>query len=85
MQRLGEPNIGLAEENGLRPALFIHKPCRRLIETLPVRQHDPTRPEDVLKVDAGEEGGGGDDAANCLRYLVATKSLTVTLRKLRGL
>ena len=28
---------------------------------------------------------GGDDAADCLRYLVATKSRTVTQRKLRGL
>jgi len=36
-------------------------------------QHDPHRPEDVLKVDCDEEGVGGDDAADCLRYLVATK------------
>jgi hypothetical protein len=28
---------------------------------------------------------GADDAADSLRYLVATKSRTVTLRKLRGL
>jgi len=52
---------------------------------LPVLQHDPNRPEDVLKVDADEDGVGGDDAADCLRYLVATKSRTVTQRKLRGL
>jgi hypothetical protein len=31
------------------------------------------RPQDVLKVDADEEGVGGDDAADALRYLVATK------------
>ena len=43
------------------------------------------RPEDVLKVDADEDGVGGDDAADCLRYLVATKSRTITQRKLRGL
>ena len=55
------------------------------IETLPALQHDPNRPEDVLKVDADEEGVGGDDCADCLRYLVATKSRTVTQRKLRGL
>lgn len=36
-------------------------------------QHDPTRPEDVLKVDAGGDGNGGDDAADALRCLVATK------------
>ncbi|MGO9203782.1 MAG: hypothetical protein ACLQM8_24945 [Limisphaerales bacterium] len=28
---------------------------------------------------------GGDDAADCLRYSVATKSRTVSQRKLRGL
>jgi len=32
--------------------------------------------EDVLKVDA--DGIGGDDTADCLRYLVATKSQVVT-------
>ena len=57
----------------------------RLVETLPALQHDPSRPEDVLKVDADEEGVGGDDAADALRYMVATKSRGVTQRKLRGL
>jgi hypothetical protein len=56
-----------------------------LLETLPALQHDPNRPEDVLKVDADEKGLGGDDAADCLRYLVATNSRTVAQRKLRGL
>jgi hypothetical protein len=32
-----------------KPPLFIHKRCGRLIETLPTLQHDPNRPEDVLK------------------------------------
>jgi hypothetical protein len=72
-------------EGGIRPTLFIHKNCGRLIETLPTLQHDPNRPEDVLKVDADEDGIGGDDAADALRYLVATKSRVVTQRKLRGL
>ena len=71
-------------ENGIRPTLFIHQRCKRLVETIPNLQHDPTRPEDVLKVDADDEGVGGDDAADCLRYLVATKIRTVSVRKLRG-
>lgn len=79
MQRFGDP------ERGIPPRLFIHKRCARLIDTLPALQHDPARPEDVLKVDADEEGIGGDDAADALRYLVATKPRTVTQRKLRGL
>jgi len=58
---------------------------RWLAETLPAMQPDPNRPEDVLKVDADEDGVGGDDAADALRYLVATKSRTVAQRKLRGL
>jgi len=51
---------------------------------LPALQHDPNRPEDVLKVDAVEDGVGGDDAADCLRYLVATKGREIRVRKLRG-
>ena len=72
-------------EADIRPTLFIHKRCGRLVETLPTLQHDPNRPEDVLKVDADEDGVGGDDAADCLRYLVATKSRAISVRKLRGL
>ena len=68
----------------IRPKLFIHQRCQRLIETLPSLQHDPSRPEDVLKADADEDGIGGDDAADALRYLVATKPRTVSVRKLRG-
>ena len=55
------------------------------METLLVLQHDPNLPEDVLKVDADEDGVGGDDAADCLRYMVATKARTIAQRKLLGL
>ena len=72
-------------EANIRPTLFFHQRCGRLIETLPTLQHDPNRPEDVLKIDADDDGVGGDDCADCLRYLVATKSRAVTQRKLRGL
>jgi hypothetical protein len=70
---------------GIRPTLFLHRRCARLAETLPSLQHDPSRPEDVLKVDADEDGIGGDDAADALRYLLATKSRELRVRKLRGL
>ena len=78
LQRFGDVGADI------RPTLFIHKRCGRLIETLPTLQHDPNRPEDVLKIDADEDGIGGDDCADALRYLVATKSRTITQRKLRG-
>lgn len=68
MARLGDPKAGV------KPTLFIHERCARLIETLPVLQRDPLRPEDVLKVDADEEGKGEDDAADALRYLVGKKT-----------
>jgi len=83
LQRFGEPNVGLAE-GGSKPTLFIHRRCGRLLECLPALQHDPHRPEDVLKVDADEDGVGGDDTADALRYLVATKTREVRQRKLAG-
>jgi phage terminase large subunit len=79
LQMFGDPEAKIA------PRLFVHRRCGRLVETLPALQHDPNRPEDVLKVDADEDGAGGDDAADALRYLVATKARTVEVRKLRGL
>ena len=79
LHRFGDP------ANGVKPKLFIHERCARLVECLPSLQHDPNRPEDVLKVDADEDGVGGDDTADALRYLVATKSRTIVQRKLRGL
>jgi phage terminase large subunit len=79
LSRLGDVDAGI------RPRLFIHQRCARLLECLPSLQHDPNRPEDVLKVDADDEGVGGDDAADTLRYLVATKPRVIEQRKLVGL
>ena len=79
MSRFGDVDAGI------RPTLFILARCSRLLETLPSLQHDPNKAEDILKVDADEDGIGGDDCADALRYLVATKARTITQRKLRGL
>lgn len=62
MRRLGDP------AHGIRPTLFIHDRCRRLIECLPALEHDPHRPEDVLKWDTDDEGNGGDDFFDSWRY-----------------
>lgn len=48
--------------------LRIFSRCARLIECLPSLEHDPNRPEDVLKVDTDEDGNGGDDPGDALRY-----------------
>ena len=53
---------------GLPPKWEISERCARLIECLPALQHDPKNPEDVLKVDADEEGEGGDDSYDSCRY-----------------
>lgn len=71
-------------ERGIRPRLFIHESCRLLLATLPQLQSDPNRPDDVLKVDVDEDGQGGDDAADALRYMVATRSPRCASVKLRG-
>jgi len=55
-------------EAGIAPSLFIYENCVGLIETLPRLEHDPHRPEDVLKTDVDEEGVGGDDLYDSLRY-----------------
>jgi hypothetical protein len=79
LKGLGDPSMDVP------PRLFIHQRCTRLLETLPMLQHDPNRPEDVLKVDPDDDGTGGDDAADALRYLVATKPSTIEAVRLRGL
>ena len=66
------------------PTLFIHKRCKQLLGCLPYLQHDPDRPVDVLKTNINEDGDGGDDAADALRYLVATKPNTFRVVKLTG-
>jgi hypothetical protein len=78
-QRFGDPDAGI------KPTLFIHPRCRKLIACLPYLQHDLDHPGDVLKTNINEEGLGGDDLADALRYLVATRANRIYERKLRGL
>lgn len=64
---LGDPT------NNISPRLFIFDRCRYLIDCIPSLQHDPHRPEDVLKVDVDDDGNGGDDPYDALRYGVMGK------------
>jgi hypothetical protein len=77
-QRLGDDAAGIA------PTMFFHPRCRRLLACLPCVQHDPDRPGDVLKSNITEDGTGGDDAADALRYLVSTHPHRLVVRKLKG-
>jgi len=76
--RLGDPAVGIP------PTLFIHERCHHLLDCLPFLQHDPDHPADVLKTNVNDEGLGGDDAADALRYLVATRIPWSGVKKLRG-
>ena len=62
LHRLGDVEAGIA------PSLHIFRTCARLIECLPALEHDPRRPEDVLKWNTDEDGMGGDDPYDALRY-----------------
>lgn len=59
---------GSATETTIEPQLEISSRCAKLIENIPTLQHDPHRPEDVLKVDIDEDGNGGDDPYDACRY-----------------
>jgi hypothetical protein len=78
-QRLGDPAAGIP------PTLFIHPRCHQLLACLPRLLHNPDRPGDILKANINDEGVGGDDPADTLRYLVASPANQVREVKLRGL
>lgn len=66
LKLLGDP------ERGDRSRVYITSDCPRTIEALQNMQHDPHRPEDVLKVDVDDDGEGGDDFYDALRHSVMT-------------
>ncbi len=69
--------LGRQAEKGIpaiEPQLEIDSQCIRLIEAIPAMQHDPHRPEDVLKVNIDDDGNGGDDAFESFRYGVMVES-----------
>lgn len=66
---------------GISPRIEISDRCTKLIENIPSLQHDPNRPEDVLKVNIDEEGNGGDDPYDAARYgLMVRKKRRITMR-----
>lgn len=62
LKRLGDV------EAGIDPTLYLFPSCARLAECLPALEHDPHRPEDVMKVDCDDDGLGGDDWYDAMRY-----------------
>jgi phage terminase large subunit len=82
LARLGDP------DEGIDPTWIISDACPRLAECLPVLQHDPHNPEDVLKWDIDETGQGGDDPYDAARYGVMAaptrRFVTLAQRKTKG-
>jgi len=74
LQMLGD------EEQGIEQKIFISDRCTGLIQCLPYLEHDPHRPEDVLKVDTDADGNGGDDWYDAGRYglMEAGNKTTIT-------
>lgn len=64
LSRLGDLDANPA----ITPRIRISERCAGLIETLPLLEHDPNRPEDVQKWDTDEDGNGGDDYYDGARY-----------------
>jgi phage terminase large subunit len=61
------------EDGDPPPTWQIFSTCARLIACIPEMQTDPKRPEDVLKVDADQDGNGGDDPYDSARYGLMVK------------
>lgn len=62
LRRMGDVEASIA------PSITISDRCVRLADCLASLQHDPNRPEDVLKVDTDSDGNGGDDYYDAARY-----------------
>jgi phage terminase large subunit len=67
LQLLGDP------ESKQEPKIQVFDTCTHLIECIPALEHNPNKPEDVLKADVDEEGNGGDDPYDALRYAVMAR------------
>lgn len=72
LQLLGDASL----KQPIEPAVKISSSCVKLIETLPVLEHNPDRPNDVLKIDCDDQGEGGDDAYDAFRYGVNVTNST---------
>jgi serine/threonine protein phosphatase PrpC len=73
----------LPESHSQRKENFARLSCHFSIQS--ANEHDHTPIDKNQPFSAVADGVGGDDAADALRYMVATQSRAVMQRKLRGL
>lgn len=55
------------------PKMFFFRNCADVFDVVAGMQFDAKNPEDVLKIDADEDGLGGDDAYDAFRYGVMSR------------
>jgi phage terminase large subunit len=65
LELLGAPDD---EDEPIAPRIQIDPRCTRLAACIPLLEHDPKHSEKVRKVNADEEGEGGDDPYDALGY-----------------
>jgi hypothetical protein len=64
-----------------KPLFYIFRNCEPVYSTLSEMIFDQNNPEDVLKVDADENGTGGDDSYDMVRYGLMSRPRPVILQK----
>ena len=67
-QRLGDV------EKNINPTWYIHRRCTNLIAQIPMAQNHETRIGDIAKMNADENGEGGDDALESARNFLVAES-----------
>lgn len=61
-----------------KPRLFFFDNCADVFDGVAQMQIDPKNPEDVVKVDANEDGFGGDDVYDAFRYGIMSRAFPLT-------
>jgi len=67
-QRLGDV------EKNIAPTWYIHQRCTNLIAQIPMAQNHETRIGDIAKMNADENGEGGDDALESARNFLVSEA-----------
>ncbi|HEY0006931.1 MAG TPA: phage terminase large subunit [Pyrinomonadaceae bacterium] len=71
-------------ELGIKPRFRIFRTCPRTIAAMARMVHDPRDAEDVLKVNADQNGEGGDDEYDVARYGVMESAPKISITRQRN-
>jgi phage terminase large subunit len=75
VQGVGEIRKWIAWRNRIpeEPRLYFFENCKDVFNSIAEMQFDDTKPEDVMKIDADENGEGGDDLYDGFRYGIMSR------------